>query len=59
MNVYTPGYFLCLHAQIRTGDGLVAARPENHKVMTRWERLKVAWRVYKGELDALQWENGQ
>ena len=56
MNIYTPTYFACNDAQALINGEWVAARPIGYTAMTRWERLKTAWRVYKGELDALKWE---
>ncbi len=37
------------------GNKRVLARPDNYGCMFWWERLKVAWKVYKGEYDALKW----
>ena len=33
----------------------VACRPIHHKHMFWWERLVVAWQVFRGKYDALQW----
>lgn len=37
----------------------VAARPENWKRRTLWQRLSEAWKVFTGELDSLRWPCGQ
>jgi len=33
----------------------VCARPINYQVVTFRERLRVAWRVFRGKYDALEW----
>lgn len=33
----------------------VTARPVNHKYMSWWGRLAVAWQVFRGKYDALEW----
>lgn len=43
-----------VQTQLPNGDW-VAARPIHHKHMFWWERLAVAWQVFRGKYDALQW----
>lgn len=44
----------------RAGNGrYVFARPENYKFDGWWYRLKLAWLVFVGKYDAIEWEDGQ
>lgn len=41
---------------IKTDDGRwIPARPEGHSMRPLSYRIKTAWRVFTGELDALEW----
>jgi hypothetical protein len=42
-------------ASVNINGRWVLARPVNYTAMFWWERLRVAWKVYRGEYDALKW----
>lgn len=54
--VYTPESLEKWNATCGLKDGQwVKARPMGYNEPFSLGRLKLAWRVFKGELDALQW----
>ena len=46
-------------SETRINGVLLAARPENYKYRSVWERVTDAWLVFSGRADALVWPGDQ